>query len=294
MGAIGRTAAVMFWAAACAACSEDTVSLGAWGALGRTCGVAGEPGPKNDPGAGIGVSIPYTRWTWPSTSDSMEWELTVESQTVKDGYFWTHEFLFEGGNAHGLFGLQARGGYQADPPDGPVELTSMVVFWISSSPIRAELGDIQYPDGRTYLQLQRGSQWWTIHVRYAWKPCQTYAFRVGLEATEATGDLWYGAWVRDGATGVETFVGRILVPAAFGKLTENSSMWTNRIGYSALRSCDDPEPASASFGFPTANGGTVRPTSYVNQVDAPLCPTSRFTELPGAIRQEVGLSLRSE
>jgi len=267
--------------------TPEKVSLGSFSATGRLCGVDAQPGEPNRAGSTIDVTIPYTDWTWPSPFNSLEWDLVVESESRQDGYMWNHQFAFTGG-AVGFLGLQARGGYQADPPDGPIELTNMVVFWVSSSPRRAELGDVPYPDARTALQLDRGLEWWTIHVKYPFKACRPYHLTVALESTDASGDLWYGAWIRDPASAAQTFLGRILVPAAWGPLRPSTSMWTNRIGYSKLASCESAEPASAAFGFPTANGGALVPTAQTNRFASVLaCGSSRFTALPGAVRQEM-------
>jgi len=167
----------------------------------------------------------------------------------------------------------------------------MAVFWISSPPIRAELGDVAYPEGRTYLRSEAGSQWWTIHVLYDLRACRLYRLRVARQAIEPTGDIWYGAWIRDGVTNVETFLGRILVPAAWGQMaSEKTSMWTTRIGFRDISACDMPDPVSAIFGFPTANLGSLRPSAPENRFESPAhCGTSRFTLFPDAIRQEVAV-----
>jgi len=266
--------------------TPEKVSLGAWSASGPWCGAEGMPEAVNSAGTTIGVTVPHTDWTWPASLSSLEWDLAVESELKQDGYMWTHQFAFTGG-AVGFLGLQARGGYKADPPDGSLEITNMIVFWVSSSPKRAELGDVAYPDARTYLQLDHGLQWWTIHAKYPFKTCSPYHLTVALESKDSSGDLWYGAWVRDIAGGTaQVFVGRILVPAAWGPLLPSSSMWSNRIGYTKLTSCKSAESASAVFGFPTANG-SLQPTSQVNRFATPVaCDSSRFTALPGAVRQE--------
>jgi hypothetical protein len=253
------------------------------------CGTAGEPGDLNPGGDAIGVTIPYTDWTWPSTFTSLEWELRVESELTRDGYFWAHQFDFSAGPV-GFMGLQGRGGYQPDPPAGPVEISDMVVFWISSSPLDAELGDIDYPDARTDVEVDSRSEWRTIHARYDWDPCTSYHLRVARDPVPDAAGVWYGAFIRADDDDQETFLGRILVPAAWGSL-RSSSMWSNRVGYSLLGSCRDIEPASALFGIPTADGGTLSPIARVNRFEAPQrCATSRFTVFPGGVRQELGLT----
>jgi hypothetical protein len=298
-------------------CSQE-VSLGAWGSSGAgaqsgasgasasvggsgassgsggsgttTCPRPGVPGPLNGGGAELEVTNTYTDFTWSTPFDSIEWDLQLEKEPVTQGHFWSHGFNFVGSSAGIFFGVQSRGGYQADPPDGKIETADMVVFWISSS-LRAELGDVAYPQGRTYLKPDSGSDWWTIHVLYDLKTCRLYHLRVARQALEANGDIWYGAWIRDGVTNLETFVGRILVPAAWGQLTGETEMWSTRIGFGAVSACSALEPVSALFGFPTANRGALTPTGHSLRFQSPArCASSRFTEFPDAVRHELGVA----
>jgi hypothetical protein len=253
------------------------------------CPRVGQPGPLNTPGSGVDATTTYTDWAWPEPFDSLEWDLQVEVEPTTGGNFWAQNFAFVG-SAGGFLGLQSRGGFQADPPDGDVQTTNMVVFWISSNPLRAELGDVAYPDARTYLKADVGSNWWTIHVRYDFQSCRSYHLRVARHSLEPTGEIWYGAWVRDNVTNVETFLGRILVPAAWGQLAGKTSMWLSRIGYGDLDSCSDLEPVSGTFGLPTADRGAVRRGAPENRFQSPAaCGASRFTTFSDGIRHEIGV-----
>jgi hypothetical protein len=251
------------------------------------CGATGVAGDPNAAGAGVGVTITYTDWRWAEPFDSLEWELRVEAEPADDGYIFAQEFSLEAGNT-GLATLQANGGYQSDPPGGPTDIVKIVQFWIEGPPLRAELGDIAYPDARTALETQRGVDWWTINARYDWQACRVYRFRLTREEAETTGGRWYAARVLDTESGVETLIGRILTPEAWGRLAAPIRSWINRIGWSPLGSCDAPQAASAIFGVPTANGGALEPTAKMHRFGTPLCPTSRFTDFPNAVRQEVG------
>jgi hypothetical protein len=294
-----RAAAVIWLVAAGAFGCNDEVSLGEFAAgnpLGDgsvaaplpECGEPGDEGQASSAGDGVGVTITYTDWDWAEPFESLEWELRVEVEPEDDGYLWAQEFALEAGNP-GLLTLQANGGYQADPPNGPTEITKMTQFWIGGPPLRAELGAIAYPEARVYLQTEVGIEWWTINARYDWQACRAYRFRVTREETDPGGGRWYAARIRDTETGEETLIGRILTPETWGTLAAPTRSWTNRIGWAPLGSCDAPEPASALFGVPSANGGALEPTSKVHRFAAPaLCPSSRFTDFPNAVRQEVG------
>jgi hypothetical protein len=217
----------------------------------------------------------------------MEWDLQIEHDIPNDGYFWSHQFGFENGPA-GYFGLQAHGWFQADR-DGPVDITKTVVFSIGGESIRAELGDFAYPNGVTNGDFD-GADGWSMMARFEWQACEVYRLRVTRQATEPNGDTWIAAFILDPAQNRELFVGRILVPAAWGRFASSSVVWTERFGYAPLTSCSVMEHASATFGVPSANGGTVRPSARNNHFyDPPSCPSSRFTEFPDAVRQEMGV-----
>ena len=236
----------------------------------------------------LGVTLPYTDWNWPAPFDSIEWDVRIERESVADGYLWAHEVHFAGG-ATVLMALQSQGGYQADPPAGPVERTKIVQFWISGPPLEAELVDIPYPDARTFQTAQAGSDWWTINARYDWTVCRAYRLKVLPETSEPGVGVWYGGWIVDTETGTETQIGRMLVPAAWGRLTAPASSWTNRIGWTPLGTCADAEPVAAIFGVPLVDGVRPESVSPTNRFSAPpACPDTRFDDFPDAVRQEVG------
>lgn len=259
------------------------------------CNVTGTPGGVNGRGSGVGVTIPHTDWTWPDLLTSLEWDLTVETELTRDGYFFTHQFSLENG-AVGFLGLQPRGRYSPDLSQPDIFITNIVVFWISAAPLGtlpldSELGDIQPPDARTSTQVQQNLQWLAINARYDFSTCRAYRLRVNGDSTDSNGNIWYAAYVRDLTTNIETYLGRILVPAEWGKMQVTTSMWSNRIGHAALTSCSSAEPASALYGTPSAvvDGETVAPSRFRNRFEAPVCPDARFTVLPNGVRHELGL-----
>lgn len=256
------------------------------------CEPHGNPGPLN-PAGNIAPTGTYTDWTWPGAAGdrlSFEWTLNIDSEPPNDGYFWAHQFGFTGpGAAAGYVGLQENGYYIADPPDGNPEITKMALFSIGSGAIAGESG-VPYPDGRAHADFDGGAGW-NIHIKYAWVPCRTYRLRIAhLMDEPPNGDQWYGGYVTDTVTNIETMIGRILVPAQWGRLGGFSVYFSERFGYGAVTSCDILEHASAVFGDPTANGGAVKPASSSNHFyDPPDCPNSRFTDLPSGVRHEMGV-----
>jgi hypothetical protein len=227
--------------------------------------------------------------------DSLEWDLVMEADPPDDGYYWAHQFSFVNGLS-GFLGLQTHGGYVDPAVGGPIDWTKMAVFWIAGPPSDAELGDFTGKNGRKAPITQGGVSWMTIHGKYDWTACHVYHLRLGPNGTTDAGDVWYGAWILDKTTGVESYLGRMLIPGSWGQLSTLSTTLTTRIDNAAtdvpVMNCADPEPASAIFGTPTANGGTLEPTGHQPRFSMPgRCGTSRFTELPEGVRQEIGVRL---
>jgi hypothetical protein len=254
------------------------------------CHPAGDPQPFNLPGE-VGATRPYTYWYWPSIElTSLEWALNVDFDPPNDGYFWSHHFGFSETTSTtlaGFVGIQQHGTFTADPPDGNTEIIKMALFSIEGA-LDAEAG-LPSPDGTVHPTFD-GAPGFSVHIRYSWVPCRTYVFRMFHIEDEPDGNRWYGALIRDTATGDETMIGRILVPAELGPLGASSIFASQRFGFNQLVACEVQEHASAVFEHPTGNGGMVKPDNKANKFeDPPHCPNARFTELPGAIRQEMGV-----
>lgn len=284
-----------------------TGTVGASGAAGDTgqppdlpaCLTPGIPGPLNPagPGAGLWTEVATetaTDWTWPMPLASLEWDLMVEHEIVRPtpsseattGYYYSHQFSFLEGIA-GILGIQAEGGY-SETSDPPEEFTKIAVFWLSGPPLAAELGDIAFPDARVGRQEANGLNYLTIHARFDWQICTTYRFRLAQHSTEPDGTVWYGAWIEDVNAGVRTFLGRMLLPANSGPLAPLSISRTQGIDF--FNGCEFPAHASVLLGTPTADDGAVVPMDWSNRFGVPLsCPSSRFTQLEGAIRHEQGV-----
>lgn len=259
-----------------------------------TCGEAATPVPLTTSGTQLGTTNVYTNWTWPAPIDSLEWDLVIETDPPNDGYYWLHQFSFVNSGTSGFLGLQAHGGYTDPANPGPIDFTKMAVFWISGPPTDAELGDFTGKNGRKAQVTQYGVAWMTIHGKFEWSACHVYHLKLGPDGTTDAGDIWYGAWITDKTTGVEAFLGRMLIPASWGQLQTLSVMETTRIDNAAtdvpVVTCADPEPASAIFGMPTANDGSVVPAAPQSRFAMPpRCATSRYTNLPEGVRHELGV-----
>ena len=272
--------------------SADTSTTGGGAAL-PSCLAAATPGAFNAAGSGLGATEMASDWTWPAPVASMQWDLMVEREIERpspeagptSGYYYAYQFSFLEG-ASGFLGIQAEGGYQLEPPDSPVEFTKIAVFWLSGPPLAAELGDIAYPDARVAPETVAGVSYLTIHARFDWQVCHTYRFRVAPHSSDADG-IWYGAWIEDTQSGVETFLGRMLLPADAGPLAPFSVSRSLPIEFGA-QTCDVPAPSSVLFGRPHTLEGDVQAELERNRFVDPGCPSSRFTDFVGAVRHELG------
>ncbi|HET9956609.1 MAG TPA: hypothetical protein VFQ61_19055 [Polyangiaceae bacterium] len=266
-------------------------SSGAAGAIDRLCGVDTEFSELNQAGPAIKATQVTTSWIWPDVHDSFDGEIEIESEFTSDAYFWAHQFWFDAGSG-GFLGLQARGAFQRDI-NSKIEITNMVVFWINgSTTFRAEPGDAPDSDIRIGSSTDASGSWTTINVKYPFLACHKYRLRVSRD--EAVGDsVYWAASVTEVDSGTTLKVGRIAVPAVWGRLDTRSQMWSARLA-EILRpasSCSDLEPASAFFGLPSANEGAMRPSSKTTGVSsADLgCPSSRWGETSTGIRHQLAV-----
>jgi hypothetical protein len=267
----------------------DAASGADAGASSPVCADVGEPGDLNAPGVAVGGTATNTDWTWPQPLDSVEFDFAVETNIGNDTYFWAYEFSFVAG-PRGLLGMQGNGYYQAEPPTGEIEVSKMVQFWIGGPPLEAQLGDVDFPDARQAQEQSNGVPGRSIQTKFAWEPCHVYRFRLGLDGTDEDGNRWYGASILDSSTGESTYLGHMLIPLEWGRLSTTATMWTERFPLAATASCGDVQYSSVVFGIPSGNAGTVEPLPATNRFQMPAqCGSSRFTEFPGAIRHEVGV-----
>lgn len=259
------------------------------------CLAAGNPGPLNPAGTAIGATETATDWTWPSPVTSVQFDLMVEREIERTmpvtGYYWAYQFSFLEGAA-GFLGIQAEGVYQQDPVNDPdtIEITKMAVFWLSGPPLEAELGDIAYPDARVAPITASGVNYLTIHAKFDWQACRVYRFKIAQQSTEDDGSVWYGAWIEDTEDQVDTFLGRMRLPADSGAFAPFSISRTYPIAFADQANCAIHAPGSALYGYPHTVEGDVVASLETNRFGATLrCPTSRFTRFEGAVRHEHGV-----
>lgn len=219
--------------------------------------------------AAIAPTGTYTSFTWPTgTYNSYEWYVTSENDATPDGYFYSHQFWLDKGEG-GYFGIQTVG----SSPTGKIAIFSIWDALASESP--------QYYD--TFGGEGVG---YTARISYNWQPNKTYRLRVSRVSGDSSG-TWWGAWIGQKG-GSESFVGKIKVPAAWGKLENNSVMWSERYA-GTLNSCKDIAFSGVKFTEPTANSGKIKPISWNSYLANTInCPGSYSVKLSNGARQWMG------
>jgi len=222
--------------------------------------------------AAVAPNGTYSNWTWPATSTgyyNFDERLTIIGHSPGTHYFWAHQMHFVGGDG-GYLGLQV-GSY---PNNTKIALFSL---WSANGAEGANCGP--------FLE---GSPGYTCRIDpFNWVTGRTYRLRVWAYGEDALGE-WWGAWVQDTTTGVDSYVGKIRVPTSWSWLYPWSVSWTEYFG-TQPETCNKLPWAKAQFDFPTANAGTVQIASHTHTIGSGDCPKySRIYEVPGADVQEMG------
>jgi peptidoglycan hydrolase-like protein with peptidoglycan-binding domain len=213
----------------------------------------------------------YSNWTWPASGTgyyNFDLNLTVLNTTSGSHYFWSHQFWFRGGEA-GYLGLQTG----SAPNNTKIALFSV---WGANG-----------AEGPRCGRFVEGDPGWTCRLDpYNWVLGRSYRLRIWAAGADSQGE-WWGAWVRDSVTGVDSYVGRIRVPTSWG-LLDDSVAWTENFG-PLPGTCSGFPWAKAQFNYPTANAGAVRISSHSHSFGGGDCPSySRILHVPGADVQEMG------
>jgi hypothetical protein len=215
----------------------------------------------------------YTDVAFPATNngyDDFAWELTLRTDPSPDGYFWSHQFGFVGGD-QGYCGLQT---YNHDLGG------KIAIFSIWSA-----LGS----DGPSWAGPFGGEgTGFTARIPYEWRTDTTYRLRVSrADRTEIA--TWWRAEVTDPFSGRTSEIGVVAVPPAWAGLAATSVMWTERYAGPMLR-CSDLRHAVADFTHPTAADGQVAAVRMFSHLaDPPTCPNSTFQAIAGGARHEMGV-----
>jgi len=220
--------------------------------------------------AAVQINGTYSYWYWPSSSTgyyNFDQQVQIIDHTAGTHYFWAHSFAFIGGD-QGYLGLQVG----SHPNNSKIALFSI---WGANGASGPRCG--------TFVE---GTPGYTCRLDpYNWVTGRTYRLRIWVLSTEAAGE-WWGAWVQDTVTGVDSYVGKLRVPAPWGRLDTWTVSFTEYFG-PQVNTCAQIPWAYAGFAVPTANNGTVRITTHQHVIGPGSCPQyARVVDFGGDLQEQ--------
>ena len=213
----------------------------------------------------------YTHWSWAEQGfSSLEHTLVPEIDPGPDStYFWAHQFRTERGEG-GYIGLQTKG----NRVDGSLGKMAIFSFW-----------DALAAEGPAFQPFAGEGEGWSCRIPFLWEAGGAYRLRLEMTDEDPAVICW-------GATVDGQLLGRIRVPARWGRMGSWSVMWTEFYGPPITR-CEDLPHSRARFSTPVADGG-VRPHRSEDRIADGDCDTSRITRLGDDVRHEMGLRQPSQ
>lgn len=190
-----------------------------------------------------GMAVVHREWSAPTGGyDDMEFSATITKAPGFNGRtYWAHQWSYVGKESEGGYmGLQSRNGND-----------KALNFSIWGALRWENQGDASC---NHFGHEGSGVQCW---INYPWKEGVTY--RLKLEKTKPNG---WTASIINSRTGEKQTVATIIVPDTYGGL-HSLSEWTENFaqGSEQPASCQNVTPAIVTFGIPTANQGSVTPSS---------------------------------
>lgn len=181
-----------------------------------------------------GLTYSYVNWPGNASYYNMDQLIRIDQAPLvnsRQGYFWSNQFFI--GKAVGYFGLQQL-------PDGSRIVNAAI--WDTT---RGEVAS-----GFTVAPFDGEGTGIRIFGRYSWVPGRIYRLRVW----ELSRD-WWGFYIQDTVTGIDTYLGEIQNQFDPGKFLNGSITFTEQ--FSGPDFCSGLAPVKSTWFFPTANFGTV-------------------------------------
>lgn len=179
-------------------------------------------------------------------------------------YFWACQFSIMNGEA-AYMGLQT----DLETPAGNLHKGVNVAMWgaTDAQPIGTGAGMRPNTDGAPGR---------AIYMPYEWEQGIVYRLRVWQVDSDNNG-FWWGFWILNESTGVDTEIGKIYVPLK--DFIGNSCInWTEYYGGGNDDPCDSPvrKPESVAFLNPCMNNNAAKPGTQILPVSSafnhPDCP----------------------
>lgn len=229
--------------------------------------------------AAIGLTGTYTDWYFPDSAsgyDNFALDVTVNADPSPQSFFYSTEFWFANGDGSasttGYFGIQTQG---ASP--GPTGKIAIFSIWDA---LAAQGPDFAAPFGGEGIG-------YSVRISYPWIADRTYHMRIGKLSADPDGQ-WWGAWVKDTVTNIESYIGKIKVPLQSVKLYAIPVSWTEYYGANPS-SCDGYNFSEVTFSNVAANDGALATNGHNNHLSSPAkCPGSSFVDTANGVSQLTG------
>jgi hypothetical protein len=253
----------------------------------------------------------YADWYYPGSGlQSIEWtEVPVQDPApslAAEGLLHYYAYTFSLNNStsaigFGYAGFQTNGIFNGTQEGKVINFS----FWGNTG------GDSPSPGLVNPSNQESGG--YQIMFPFVWTVSHKYAFQLkpGPGGTSSSGK-WWGLYVQDLNTSVTTYVGEELMPTTIGGL--DSSLiethtgafgedlhWWNSLDGSTKYSCSDFQNSSMATINVTANGGTVKPSSfsaYTNSLQPSTdsdngykttnCPVTNYTDTNNNVQMNLG------
>ena len=201
----------------------------------------------------------YTHFDLPvSDAYNVDQDLTVGESAGAS--FWALVWKWSGENFGGYIGLQPTG----NGPNGQ-QLGRMAIFSLwNANAVEAHgaaLGGTFGGEGTGY----------TLRLHYPFEPRHTYRLRMWREEITPEG-VWWGAWILDRQTGIETYLGRIRSDSAHETLNGQSVENFSEYYGPQMPTCDDVPRTRVYWSLPQVRGlGSADPVrgTYTNYFRGP-------------------------
>ena len=191
-----------------------------------------------------GVTDGHVVWPANASYYNMDQRIRIDvapSTSANQGWFWASQFF--AGQMGGYMGFQQL-------PDG----TRIAHFAIwNTTAASAGYGFIAEPFGGEGTGMK-------VHGNYPWVAGRMYRLRLWN-----LGNNWWGFWVLDEVTGIDTYVGQIQNQADPGKMLDYSATFTEI--WAGADTCSQAAAVRSTWPLPTANGNVIVASSATSSVN---------------------------
>jgi hypothetical protein len=175
----------------------------------------------------------YVHWNWSGSSFwNVDQDVVIRQKATAS--FWPMLWTWTGATYGGYLGVQTNGG-RGDGTTGDTAVFSLWNATAASGPLCTAFGG----EGSGY----------SCRAAYPIVAGRMYRYRLWRMETDAAGQ-WWGGWVKDQATGIETYLGKIRVARSLTSATgvQNFSEY-----FGQQTPCTSVPQSVADFTQPAAN-----------------------------------------